>query len=266
MREIRLANKIVSTLIKDRMHYTGRLFADMSMVLVRFGILILLYFYVFNLKGGEVGGLTFQVVAWSMFFYFLFSSLRLRMLFRDVMQDVRSGNIEVLFSKPISYLWYRAWWQIGSGLLSFMAVLFFGGLSMALFIGIPDTMQVGIFLPTLVLTFTGSILLSLAMYFIVGLFAFWVEDVNPIYWMVDKSVMILGGAFLPIALFPDIMQKIALYSPFGASQFMTHTVYNSWQNNWMYLVGMQIVWIVILFLLVFILFKRARKKVSVNGG
>jgi ABC-2 type transport system permease protein len=96
--------------------------------------------------------------------------------------------------------------------------------------------------------------------------AFWIEDINPIFWMVDKMVMILGGSYLPVALFPSFMYKIALYSPFGASQFITHTVYESWKTNWFLLISIQIFWIVILSILAYIVFLKARKKVSVNGG
>jgi len=116
------------------------------------------------------------------------------------------------------------------------------------------------------LTFICGSILSLFLYLIVGLLSFWIEDINPVFWIVDKAVMILGGSYLPIALFPAFMYKIALYSPFGASQFITHTVYESWQTNWYQLVGIQLFWIVLLGLIIYFMFERAKQKVSVNGG
>ena len=86
------------------------------------------------------------------------------------------------------------------------------------------------------------------------------------FWFVDKAVMILGCSYLPVALFPAFMFKIALWSPFGASQFVTHTVSESWQTNWYQLVGIQLFWIVLLGLIVYFMFERAKQKVSVNGG
>ena len=62
------------------------------------------------------------------------------------------------------------------------------------------------------------------------------------------------------------MYEIALWSPFGASQFITHTVYNSWITEWATKLGIQAFWIVILAALVYILFAKAKKKVAVNGG
>lgn len=266
MKEIRLAKKIIKTLVKDRMQYPARLFADTATIVARCGILLLLYSYVFGLNNGTIKGTTFVVVAWSMFFYFSFSSLGLNRISRAIMQDITSGHIEILLSKPIIYLSYRSWWQIGSGIYPFFVTIILGSLALLVTIGIPQTMTSSLFLPTFLLTFIGAIIISLLVYTIVGLLAFWIEDIHPVLWIVDKSVMILGGSYLPIALFPDIMYKIALYSPFGASVFVTHTVYESWAMNWYKLIGIQMAWVLILGTVVHFMFSKAAKNVSVNGG
>lgn len=139
-------------------------------------------------------------------------------------------------------------------------------MALYLAIGFPSTFASSIFLFTVPFIFLGGVILSLILYGIVGPLAFWIEDINPVFWIVDKAVMILGGSYLPVALFPLIMYKIALYSPFGASQFLTHSVYESWQGNWYKLFSIQFFWILILGFTLYLLFKGARKKVSVNGG
>lgn len=266
MKEIRLARKIITTLVKDRIQYPGRLFADTSSIAARCGILLLLYAYVFKLNNGVIHGATFAVVAWSMFFYFAFSVLGLRGIARSIMKDVTSGYIEVWLSKPVTYLTYRAWWQIGSGIYPFLITTTTGALALIVTIGVPQTMNSMLFLFTFTLTFLGAVLLTLLVYGVVGLLAFWIEDVVPVFWVVDKAVMILGGSYLPVALFPDLMYKIALYSPFGASVFVSHTVYDSWVTVWPKLIGIQVFWILVLGLIVYAMFKSAVKKVSVNGG
>lgn len=266
MKEIRLATKIIETLVKDKMEYPGRLVMDMVSVIARCGILLVLYWYVFKLSGGVINGTTFLFASWSIFFYFSFSVLRLRDISKEIMRDVQTGNVEVLFSKPIHYILYRVWWQIGSGIYSFVVITILATLALIAIIGLPVTMTIGIFIPTLILTFICGAILSLFLYTIVGLLSFWIEDINPVFWIVDKAVMILGGSYLPVALFPAFMLKIALWSPFGASQFVTHTVYTSWQRNWYQLVGIQLFWIVLLWIVTYFMFESARNKVSVNGG
>ncbi len=266
MKGIRLSKKIVATLVKDQVNYPSRLIIDTFGLIARCGILLILYWYIFKINGGVLNGTTFIFTAWSIFFYFSFSVLRLRDISRLIMQDIQSGNIEVLFSKPMSYLFYRIWWQVGLGVYSFVVINFFATIILILMLGIPSTMTIGIFIPTYILTFIFSAVLSLLLYTVVGLLSFWIDDINPIYWIVDKAVMILGGSYLPIALFPVLMYKIALYSPFGATLFVTHTVSESWKTNWYQLVGIQFIWIVIFVILTFIMFKKAKQRVSVNGG
>ena len=266
MKAIRLGNKIVRTLVRDRMYYPDRLIVDTFGIIVRCGVLLVLYWYVFSLNDGVISNTTYIVAAWSMFFYFAFSVFRLRDISRAIMQDVQSGNVEILFSKPVSYLSYRMWWQVGAGLYPFLVISLVGTIALALIVGLPATMSVGIFIPTVVLVVFLGTLLSLFLYAVVGLLAFWIEDINPVFWIVDKTVMILGGSYLPVALFPDFMYKIALWSPFGASQFITHTVYETWATEWVMKIGIQVFWVLVVAIIVSVLFAKAREKVSVNGG
>ena len=266
MKEIRLATKIIKTLVKDRIQYPGRLVVDTIGIIARCGILLILYWYVFKLNNGLINGTSFLFAAWSIFFYFSFSVLRLRDISREIMKDIQTGNVEMLFSKPIFYLSYRIWWQVGSGIYSFVVVTLLAVVALIFIIGLPSTMTISIFIPTLILTFFCGVILSLFLYTIVGLLSFWIEDINPVFWIVDKTVMMLGGSYLPVALFPTFMLKIALWSPFGASRFVSHTVYETWQTNWSQLIGIQLFWIILLGLVVYFMFERAKQKVSVNGG
>lgn len=266
MKEIRLAIKTITTLVKDSIHYPNRLYANIIIVAGRMGILLALYWYVFKINNGVINGSTYLVVAWSIFFYFIFSNFNLRRISRLIMSDVQSGNVEIFLSRPISYLSYKIWWTFGLGFYNFVLIGILGFVALALIIGVPESMTIGIFLPTLFIEFILTSILTIIIYALVGLLAFWMEDINPIFWIVDKFVMILGGSYLPIALFPDLMYKIAIYSPFGASMFVSHIVYDSWKIDWYKLVGIQIFWILVLGLFLIWLFKKAKKNVSVNGG
>src|SRR3989338_323991 len=121
-KNLRLPAKILSTLVKNHIQYQDRLIVDMVIGIARCGTLLVLYWYVFGLNNGVINGLTFPFAAWSISFYFSFSVLHLRDIPRLIMQDVQSGNVEVLFSKPISYISYRMWWQVGTGIYSFVVI------------------------------------------------------------------------------------------------------------------------------------------------
>lgn len=264
--KFKLPAVMVRVLVKDRIRYPGRLFVDTTNMLGRCGVLLLLYWYVFRLKAGVINGATFIVVAWSIFFYFSFLLLQLRSLAREMMKDVRSGNVELMLVKPISYIWYRVWWQIGTGMYSFIIVTLLALIILVPVLGIPQTMSSGLFLFTFIPTFLFGIILCLLIYSIVGLLSFWIQDINPVCWIIDKFIMILGGSWFPVALFPPFLYKISTWSPFGASYFITRTMYDSWQNEWLYFLSIQLFWIVLFSFTLYFLFRKVRTMVSVNGG
>src|SRR3989338_7909401 len=115
MRAIRISNKIITTLLRDSLYYPDRLIAVTLSIIARAGVLIILYWYVFRLNNGLIKDTAFDVAAWRMFLYFAFLVFRLREISKAVMADVQSGNIELLLNRPVSYLAYRMWWQVGSG-------------------------------------------------------------------------------------------------------------------------------------------------------
>lgn len=266
MKQFRLFKQIIKTLIKDKIHYPGRLVTDTLITLGRFLILMLLYWYVFNLHNNSINNTSFIFVCWSMFFYFSLFLLRSRNIARQIMQDVKTGTIEVIFSKPVHYFFYRICWQLGDGLYPYLVISTVFTIGIGLVVGFPETFFTPIFLLTMPLTIILGSFILLFIYGIIGLLSFWVEDIDPIYWVIDKSIMILGGSYLPIALFPDFLYQISIYSPFGASQFVTHTVYPSWQNNWSQLLLIQIIWLILTGLLLQLIFHKAKQKISVNGG
>jgi ABC-2 type transport system permease protein len=266
MKQLRLSKTIIKMMIRDRIVYPDRLIVDTFGIAARCGVLLVLYWYIFNVKGGEINSVNFQTASWSMFLYFAFMTLRLRDLSSSMMQDIKSGTVEILLSKPIHYLSYRIWWQFGAGLYPFFVVLILGTVGLVFFIGTPTTILSYFFFLTLGIVFILSSILSLLIYSIVGLLSFWIEDIKPLYWIIDKTVMILGGSYLPVALFPPLMYKIAIWSPFGASQFITHTVYESWGYKYLEMFEIQLMWILILGFIVIFMFNQAHKKVSVNGG
>jgi ABC-2 type transport system permease protein len=55
-----------------------------------------------------------------------------------------------------------------------------------------------------------------AMHLWIGLLAFWLDDVSPVYWVWQKLLFVLGGLMLPLALYPVFIQRIAAVTPFPA--------------------------------------------------
>lgn len=266
MKDLRLGSKIIATTFRQSTCQLDWLAADAIALAVRCGLLLVLYHYTFQVKGGIIAGQTYPVVAWSMFLYFIFMTFRLRQLDQVINDDIQSGRIEMFVNKPVSYLAYRMWSQIGSGSAAVALLVPLGICAMLVAIPAPAMLATGFFWLTLPFVLLGCTLLSLIIYAIVGMSAFWIDDCTPVHWIIDKLIMILGGSYLPIAFFPPIMKAIADYSPFGACQFITHMTADSWQTEAWRLIGIQWAWVLVLGIAMVLMYKNARQKLSVNGG
>jgi ABC-2 type transport system permease protein len=118
----------------------------------------------------------------------------------------------------------------------------------------------------LIILFISGLVLSVIFYLLVGLTAIWLEDAEPVYWIVSKSIMLFGGAYLPIALFPPAAKLVAYYTPFGLTTAATRAFNIGFAEGWIKIFIMILIWIFILGILLFILQRAADKKLSINGG
>lgn len=225
-----------------------------------------LYKYVYELVPAMQSKLPFPNAVWSMSMYFMVFWLGLRNIERSMRTDIVSGNIELFLLRPMGYLWQKVLMQIGSSLLPF---LFAAVLSVSVdyfFVGLPliDSSllfwSVGIFV-----IFILSQILTCMIFLLCGLTGFWLENSEPVFFVVSKFIMIFGGAWVPVAFFPTALQKFAEFSPFGASMSISFAMYPDFSERFPQIVLNCILWTIICWLLLSVVSKRAFKKLAVNG-
>jgi ABC-2 type transport system permease protein len=253
-------------MIKNSVYHPQILFLDFIFLFFRCGLLLCLYKCVYDWKGGDINHTRYVLVAWSMFLFFALSNMRIRDVSGDIAEDIRTGNIETLLNKPIGYLNFRFWYVLG-GSLYYTAILApLGILTMWLTIGIPSTMTTAFFVLSCLMAIILGTILTFLIWSVVGLASFWIEDIEPLEWLVGKLATIVGGSYLPVAFFPTWMRQLSTGSPFGAMNFVTYTVYPNWIKNSYGMLGMQLMWIIIFGLVLYFVYNKAQKYVSVNGG
>ncbi|MDR1281544.1 MAG: hypothetical protein LBK99_12065 [Opitutaceae bacterium] len=266
MRKARHEIRFAFLLIRNELRQSRRSLMEALIIAFRCGLLLLVYASTYRMKGDLIAGLRYETVAWSMFLYFMFSTLKLRRIAPSLFQDIQSGDVQLLINRPIPHLGYRMWNQIAAGCVSAVCVVPVAVFLMFLNIPAPSIMRSGIFWGTLPVVLAGCVILSLLVYSIIGLAAFWMEEPTPLFWISDKSVMILGGSLLPVAFFPPFMKTLAIYSPFGSCQLLTHMTSATWNHEALKSIGIQWFWIVTLLFFLVWLNKKARVKLSINGG
>ena len=265
MKKTRFGLTIMRIFMRNQMQDRTNIILDVFNMVARCLIVFLLYAYIFKIKGGSINGVDYKTTMWSMFIYFCIMTLSVRRIDDIIMKDVKSGNVEVYMNKPRSYLTINFLRVIGQGLFSFLFISFIGTIIMVVFIGVPNV-DLKVFIPSLIIVLFLGQILGLILYGIIGLLAFFIQDVRPVHWIVDKLVMVLGGSYLPISMFPKFMKVLAYASPFGAVNFASSTVYESWNNEYLSRIGLQLLWILVFGLLLHFIYKKSKEKAMINGG
>lgn len=236
-------------------------------MLIRLGVLASLYTFAYRQTAVATGtGISLMATLWSITTYFLFFSWGTRQLHREISSDFRLGTIETKIIKPYNYLVHAIVFRLGTGAAFVVPSVIAAGVFMWSLAGPPpNSFSIGWVLCALLVGIAGIVVSSLV-YAIVGLTTAWLEDSDPLFWVMDKTILVFGGSYVPMALFPSSMRAVAEYTPFGAGTFLTQAFNPDFISRFGRLFAVQVAWIIVLGLCAKLIFCRASRKLSVNGG
>lgn len=217
-------------------------------------------------KTGPVHGVSLVAVLWSISMYSMYWGVGMRNIFRDIANDVKDGTVELRLIRPIHYLYYVLLVRLGKQMIVIPFQIIVNIVLLSIFVGFPPIALTPIWFGSFLSLFVFGNFLAFLMFSCVGLSSFWIEEPMPIMWIVDKLVMVLGGAFVPIAFFPPVLRLITEWSPFGAMLGFSQAFTPEFLSHVPTLLFSQAVWIVMFGLLAMALWGSARKRLEVNGG
>ena len=182
----------------------------------------------------------------------------------DIQDAIRRGDVVYRLGQPASYL--LAEFAASLGLLAVRAPLLgvTGFVCALAFTGsVPPLQALAILVPFALL----AAALMTALYLSIGLLAFWLQDVSPVYWVWQKLMFVLGGLMLRLQLYPEFVQRIAAFTPFpvllsGPASFVLPVASVSPAT----LARDFVIWSSATALIVRWIFARATRALTVNGG
>jgi len=189
--------------------------------------------------------------------------------FWTLSQDVKSGQVAYLVSKPYDFVLYS--WAQGLGRAAAnCAFLAIEGIVLGLILaGLPPLAAGSAFVAVLAsLTGLGlalcvSFLLNLAL----SLTAFWVEENAAFYWIFQKLALI-AGTLVPLEFLPAFAQRVAWWTPFPALAYVPAKLFAAWPGGGVALglLASQLAWALGAFALCEAVYALARGRLAVNGG
>lgn len=243
-----------------------KLLAALFVLCLRTGLLLAIYRMAYQFSPRPPQEVSFASAIWSIGVYFILLSIMIRHIYVDISKDVRQGTIELKLGKPYSYTLSIIATRIGRGLPDAGISLIAAVAILWTVAGVPPIDFSFLWVLQIVCLIIGGVICASLLYTLVGLTAFWLEDAEPVYWISDKFVMLLGGAYVPVVLFPGWLKSVATWLPFGSFTFAAQAFHPSFTTTWPSLFVSQLLWMVVLGVGVRQVFQAARRRVSINGG
>ncbi|HKB12878.1 MAG TPA: ABC-2 family transporter protein [Vicinamibacterales bacterium] len=129
----------------------------------------------------------------------------------EVQEAIRRGDVVYELGRPASYV--VAQFASCLGLVAARAPLLgatAGVCAFALTRWVPPLAALAVAIPFGL----AATAVMAALHLAIGLLAFWLEDVSPVFWVSQKLMFVLGGLMLPLQLYPLFIQRLAAFTPF----------------------------------------------------
>ena len=181
-------------------------------------------------------------------------------------EQIHSGNIAVPLIRPINFCGMIFSRHVGKCAIRFLTCCIPLTLATVFFFRMPLVCRQQIFfaLVSLALAYAIQFLYSL----IIGLMAFWLIVTWPLNMLLGAFYKLLSGSWIPCAMFPDFLKTLNSFLPFRAMYEIPVTMLtNPMDDRELILkLGVQAVWLLLLYGLVKVVWKVGIKKLVVQGG
>ena len=233
--------------------------------------LIIVYFLwkaIYASSGSEVvNGMTFEdTLIYLVLATALFNFLDLYVVWQ-IGRDIQSGKIVLDLCKPIEYRKYIFWSYSGSFVTHFF--LTFLPTFIVVSIVTHGAIPLGINLVFFMISVVMAISINYSIDFFVGTICLYTQSIWGINIMKQVIVLLLSGATIPLAFFPETLKNIMYYLPF-------QSIYNAPLSilldgdpsveTLLTTLGTQLFWTVAMLVISKLFWKASVKQITVNGG
>lgn len=255
---------IFKTQVSNSFVYAGDLLSQSLSIILFLWVFIQLWRTTYGAMGQEsIAGLTLTDTLWYLMLAetIILSKPRLT---QEIATAVKDGGVAYLLNKPYNFLFYQASVGLGDSILRLVFNILAGGALVWILVGPPP--QPGGWPATLLVVFIAWAI-DFCIAAMIGLTAFFTEEVNAFEWIYSKMLFLLGGLLIPLDFFPTWLQPFARNTPFaytlyGPARFFVEPTL----ERFVFLVGGQLIWLVILGVALTIFYQRSVTRLTINGG
>lgn len=186
----------------------------------------------------------------------------------EINQDIKNGGLNKFIVRPVDYLKYRFFAFLGekapaSAVLLVLSAAMLTGASFILQTTIAWS-RILLFLPALLF----ALLLNFLLFFCIAMLGFWFTEIAKLFGAISITLLVISGGVFPLDIFGDAVALITALLPFKyTTQFPVDLISGKLTAPAM-LTGFlsQLFWLIVLFGLSSLLWKKGLKRYVAVGG
>ena len=185
----------------------------------------------------------------------------------EIGRNIQSGKIVLDLLKPMEYRKYLFWSYSGTFVMQFF--LTFLPTFIAVSVVTKGAVPMGVNLPLFAVSVVMAVSINYSIDFLVGTICLYTKSIWGINIMKQVIVLLLSGATIPLAFFPETLRNIVYYLPFQSIYNAPLSILlkgNSDLKDAGVTLLMQLFWCIIMTVLSKLFWKASLKQITVNGG
>lgn len=185
----------------------------------------------------------------------------------EIGRKIQSGAIVLDLLKPMDYRRYLFWSYSGSFVMNFFTT--FLPTFIIVVVVTKGAVPMGINLLYFVISVVMAIIINYSIDFFVGTICLFTESIWGINIMKQVIVLLLSGATVPIAFFPEPLKTIVMYLPFQSIYNAPLTILldgSPAPDDLFMILGTQLFWCIVTTVISRLFWKVSLRQITVNGG
>ncbi|MBP3810702.1 MAG: hypothetical protein ILA15_08275 [Clostridiales bacterium] len=256
--------------IMESLHYRLGTFVTLFANLIYLVLVYYLWKAIYASSGVDVvNGMTFtDTMIYLILATSLFNFLEMFVVW-DMSRSIQSGKIILDLLKPLKFRTYTFWSYSGSHVVSF--IMTFIPTFIIVMIITKGAIPMGLNLVYFLISTLFALIVNFNIEMIVATICLYTESTWGINIVKETIVLLLSGASIPLAFFPEKLRAVVDFMPFRAVYDIPLTILLEKNGadtlqGLLPMFGFQLIWIVILTAAGSLFWNCSVKKITVNGG
>lgn len=183
----------------------------------------------------------------------------------EIGRRIEQGQVAVDMVRPVGFVRQMLALELGDSAGRWiLLVIVIPGLMVVGSLAPPSPVAALLFLVSLALAFAVSVL----MWLLVGLSGFWLMHISGMSGLVGMTSSFLAGSMIPVWFMPGPLRTLVEWLPFQSINFLPASIWVGQATGWEMwrALGVQAFWVAVMGLLASWVWRRAQRRIVIQGG